>query len=916
MLLERENPLEVLRASAARAAAGSGKIVVVAGEAGIGKTSLLRAFAAQQGTRGRILWGWCEALFTPRPLGPVHDMAASLGPEVAALLDEGAEQGRLFPALLQALQRDGGMTVLMFEDMHWADEATLDLVKYLGRRVSMVPVLLLLSVRSDEMHGDHPLSHALGDLPAGDVTRITLQPLSRASVSRLAQEAGRSGEDIYRVTQGNPFFVTELLSDGDADPRRLPGSIRDAVWARLSRLETDERRLLEVVSITPGGIQPWLLRVLVGDDADALIDRSEARGLLRRDGQGVITFRHELAREAALERLAPSTRRSLHARIEAALSAQPSARAEAMLAERVHHGDGAGKGERVLELAPLAARQAARMGAHLEAAAHLATALRYVGLASPELAAELYQDWAYEADLSLLLTSEVIEARQRAIGLWRQLGRADRVSANLRRLSRLYWRQGEGRLAEDCAEEAVRVVEALPPGRELALAYSTRSQLHMLHYRFDEAVEWGERAIALSDSLGEIGTRVHALNNVGTALMFASRPGGRERLQESLALSLAHELHDDAARAYTNFAEAATLERDFALAEDLLAEGIAFCLRHDLDSVTQYLVGRQAQLRLDQGRFSEAEAIAQEVMARDRLPMVMHLPALTVLATVRIRRGTADAPALLDRALREAIVTGEAQRIIPVRLALAEAAWLAEDSAAAQRQLALLAGLGLDNFRPWDLAELAVWWQRCGMAEPFPASFSDMQVPPARAAELRGDLLTAAAEWTRLGLPYEAALTSLQAMCPEAGDALVSAIATLDSLEARPAAALARKRAKCLGLADRLPRLRRGPYAAARQHPLGLTQHEQQVLVLISQGIGNKEIARRMSRSPRTIEHHVSAVLGKFNAANRMELLSRLRQDPWLLPDAHDLHARAVEGTGAASQANAGKSGGSRSKNG
>lgn len=916
MLLERESPLEVIRAAAARAAAGNGKVVVVEGEPGIGKTSLLRAFAAQQGTRGRILWGWCEALFVPRPLGPVHDMAASLGSQVAALLDEGAEQGRLFPALLQALQQAGGPTVLVFEDMHWADKATLDLVKYLGRRVSLLPVLLLLSMRSDEIHGDHPLSHVLGDLPSGDVARITLRPLSAESVSRLAQEAGRPVDDIYRVTQGNPFFVTELLSDGEADPRRrLPGSIRDAVWARLSRLDADERRILEAVSITPGGIQPWLLRVLVGNEAESLIDRSEARGLLRRDGQGLITFRHELAREAALERIAPSTRRSLHARIEAALSALPPARAEAMLAARVHHADGAGNGERVLELAPLAARQAARMGAHLEAAAHLATALRYVGLAAPDLAAALYQDWAYEADLSLLLTSEVIEARQRAIGLWRQLGRADRVSANLRRLSRLYWRQGDGRLAEDCAEEAVRVVESLPPGRELALAYSTRSQLHMLHYRFDEAVEWGERAIALSDTLGEIGTRVHALNNVGTALMFAGRPGGRERLQESLALSLAHGLHDDAARAYTNFAEAATLERDFALADDLLAEGIAFCLRHDLDSVTQYLVGRQAQLRLDQGRFREAEAIARGVMARDQLPMVMHLPALTVLATVRMRLGEGDAPALLDRALAEALVTGEAQRIIPVRLALAEAAWLTEDMAAAQRQLALLAGTRLDDFQPY-LPEMVVWWRRCGMAEPFPSAVSETGLPLARAAEMRGDPRAAAAEWTRLGLPYEAALAGLQATGPDAAEALVAALATLETLEARPAAALARKRAHRLGLADRLPRMRRGPYAASRRHPMGLTLHEQQVLVLIAQGIGNKEIARRMSRSPRTIEHHVSAVLGKFNAANRMELLMRLRQDPWLLPDPRHLQSSGSGGAGAVFLADAGKTGGSPVKNG
>lgn len=882
MLLERETTLDLINSSVALAAAGHGRVVVIEGEAGIGKTSLLRAFVGQAGPQYRVLWGWCEALFTPRPLGPVHDMAAGLDPGVSALLEEAAVPDRLFPALLNALQHSDGTTVLVFEDMHWADNATLDLVRYLGRRVSLLPAALLLSVRSDEIHADHPLTQVLGDLPAGIVVRVALRPLSAEGVAKLAQEAGRPVDDLYRITEGNPFFVTELLSDGEVIPGRLPGSIRDAVWARLSRLDADERRLLEAVSITPRGIEPWLVRSVVGDEADSLIDRSEARGLLRRDGQGSVTFRHELAREAALQRIAPSVQRSLHARIEVALSALPSPRAEQMLSRRVHHADGAGNGERVLNLAPRAAQQAARMGAHREAAAHLGTALRYVGLAEPELAAQLYEDWAYEAGLSLMVYSDVIEARRRAIAIWRQLGRPDRVSANLRWLSRLHWRQGDSRLAEECADAAVSEVEKLPPGRELALAYSTRSQLHMLHYRFDEAVEWGERAIALSNRLDEIGTRVHALNNVGTALMCASRSGGRERLQESLSLSLEHGLHDDAARAYTNFAECAAMEKEFRLAEGLLSEGIAFCVRHDLDSAAQYLIGRQAQLRLDQGRFREAESIAKGVMTQERLPMVMHLPAMTVLGVVRMRLGESDAIALLERTLREGLFTGEPQRIVPVRLALAEAAWLAEDAAAAQRQLASLAAMDLDNFRPWDLGELAVWWRRCGMESPLPALG---QLPAPRAAELRGDSLAAAAEWTRLGLPYEAALSALQADAIKSVEAFAGAVVMLETLEAQPAASLARKLAQRHGIAGQLPKMRRGPYTASRQHPLGLTLHEQRVLALIAQGISNKDIARRMTRSPRTIEHHVSAVLGKFNAANRMEILLRLRGEPWLLPD-------------------------------
>lgn len=760
MLLERETSLDAIRSSVALAAAGRGRVVVVEGEAGIGKTSLLHAFAEQAGPDCQIVWGWCDSLLIPRPLGPVHDMAVSLDPGIAALLGEAAMPERLFPAVLHALQHARGTTVLVFEDMHWADNATLDLVKYLGRRLSLLPVAILLSVRSDEMHAAHPLTQVLGDLPAGVVVRVPLRPLSADGVAALALEAGRAVDDLHRITEGNPFFVTELLSGGEVTPGRLPGSIRDAVWARLSRLDPEERRLLEAVSIMPGGIEPWMARILLGDGVDALLDRSEARGLLRRDGQGVVTFRHELAREATLEGLALSARRSLHSRIETALSALPAQQADALLPRRVHHADGAGNGARVLELAPRAAEQAARVGAHREAAAHLATALRYVGLAEPALAAQLYDDWAFEADLSLLVPSEVIDARRQALAIWRQLGRADRVSAGMRWLSRLYWRQGDGALAEDCADEAVREAETLPPGRELALAYSTRSQLHMLHYRFDEAVEWGERAIALSGGPAEIGPRVHALNNVGTALMFARRAGGRERLQESLALSLQHGLHDDASRAYTNFAEGAALEKDFQLAERLLSEGIAYCVRRDLDSRAQYLIGRQAQLRLEQGRFREAESIAEGVMALERLPMVMHLPAMTVLAVVRMRLGAAEAPVLLDRTLREGLVTGEAQRIVPVRLANVEAAWLADDMPAARQELAALAAMNLDNFRPWDLGELAVWWRRCGMDAELPVAGP---LPLPREAELRGDPLAAAREWTRLGVPYEAALSAMQA---------------------------------------------------------------------------------------------------------------------------------------------------------
>jgi ATP/maltotriose-dependent transcriptional regulator MalT len=880
MLIERDAPLESLLSVARRAAAGRGSTVVLGGEAGIGKTSLLREFGQRIGTGWRVHWGGCEALFTPRPLGPLQDMAQALDPRVAALLDQTAAPERLFPTLVNVLQDADDTSVLVFEDVHWADNATLDLVKYLGRRVSLLRAMLVLSLRTDEIGADHPLAQVLGDLPSAAATRIALQPLSPQGVAALATQAGRSGAELHRITAGNPFFVTELLASNDAAPGRIPASVRDAVWSRLARLTAREREALEVISIVPGSVERWLLRALLGAEADAAVDQCVARGMLLRDDQGAVKFRHELARQATLDRLSSSVQQGLHARVEAAMSEVPATEGIVPLSRRVHHAAGADDGRRVLDLAPQAAAQAARLGAHQQAASHLATALRYVPQAPKALAAQLHEDWSYEAGL-VRIDDSVIEARRRAIALWREVGRIDKVGLNLRWLSRLHWYRGEAREAEEYVDHAVRELEGLPPGPELAMAFSARSQMHMLHDRTDDAIDWGLRAIALAEQLGEVETRVHALNNVGTALLFADRPGGREKMEQSLSLALAHGFHEQAARAYTNYAEYAVVFKDFALAERILAEGIAFDTRHDLDSWTHYLVGRQAQLRMEQGRLREAETIARGVMSLERLTLVMHLPALTVLGRVRVRLGEPDGPTLLEQALKEGLATGEPQRIIPVRCALAEAAWLAEDPSACHAQLEELAAMNLDNFDPWELGELSTWWKRSRMARPFPTSTE--RVPAPRSTELRGDPLTAAAEWSRLGLPYEAGLALMQAGGDGAGAALARAVETLEPIEATPAAQLARRLAQRLGVAGELPRIRRGPYATARHHPLGLTQRELQVLGLIAQGMGNREIARRLVRSQRTVEHHVSSVLGKLNATNRMDVLLRLRSEPWLL---------------------------------
>ncbi len=877
MLIERDSPLQNLLGSAERIAAGRGELVLLLGEAGVGKTALLAEFAARLAPLHLVLRGASEALFTARPLGPLRDMAQDMGVELASLLDDAIDSARLFPKILDYLKQATRPIVMLFEDLHWADEATLDLLKFLGRRLQNAPVLLVASVRTDELSADHAIWQLIGDLPSNAVQRIVLQPLSPQAVDKLAAAAGRNVQDLYRVTGGNPFFVTELLGGQTLLEGGIPASIREAVWARISRLGAHEQHFLEMISVIPGAVERWLLSALDGAGFEALLDTCLDRGILLDDGHGSISFRHELARHAVMERLPVSKRRSLHARVAAALDACAPAGHKLDLMRQVHHAAEAEDIFRLLDLVPRAASEAARLGAHKQAAALLAKALKFVSHVSAPVAAQLYEDWAYEAGLYGIEDS-VIEARGRAVELWRSLGRSDKVGLNLRWLSRLHWYRGESAQAERYGIEAVHELEKLPVSAGLAMAYSLRSQHYMLQDHPEEAIAWGKRAISMASELGDIETQVHALNNVGTSMLFSGQAEGKELLESSLELALQHGFHEHAARVYTNLSEYAVVFKQFELADRMLEEGIAFDESHDLDAWTHYLAGWQAQLRMEQGHFRDAEAIARRVLALERLTLVMRQPALTVLGRVRARIGEADCMGYLREALACASATGEVQRIVPVHLALAEASWLAQDEPSCRNWLEALAQLDLSGLNPWHLGEIAVW--RCRTGLPPQGLAENSGLPAVTRAELRGDYMEAADIWSALGLPFEAAVALLQVDGATAAECSVRAAVLFEQIGARTGVLRARKQATELGAGQLLPKLRRGPYSIARQHPFGLTQREELVLGLVVEGLSNAEIARRLSRSSRTVEHHVSTLLNKIGASSRLDILSRVGKQP------------------------------------
>jgi DNA-binding CsgD family transcriptional regulator len=858
-LLEREAELAELERRLGAVPAGGGALVLVSGEAGVGKSALVRAFAAAVGERARFLGGACEALFTPRALGPLHDLAPQLGGELARALSAGAARAELFGAVLAELVRPERPSVLVIEDVHWADEATLDLLRFIGRRIQATRALCVLTHRDDELGARHPLRGLLGDLARGGARRIALAPLSSAAVATLARGSGREPEELQRVTGGNPFFVTEVLAAGGA---RVPASVRDAVLARALPLSDGAREVLELAALVPGSVERRLVSAILGERRRE-IEECVAAGLLRSERRG-LAFRHELARLALEAELDPARRAELHARLLGELEGQ-----ESELARAVYHAEQVGDGARLLALAPRAAERAAALGAHREAAAHLASALRHAAALPDEARARLLERRAYECYLTDQIP-EALEARLAALDLWRALGDRAAEGDGLRWASRLSWFLGKKAAADAHGRAAVATLEPLGPSHALAMAYSNLAQLAMLADDGPEAIAWGTRAIELAERLADVEVLAHALNNVGTARWTSDWERGRAELERSLALAQASGLEEHVARAWTNLGSSAVRLRDYATASQALSAGIAYASERDLDSWTLYMRAWRARLALEQGRWDAAADEVEALLARADLAPITRIPCLCVLGRLRARRGDPGADERLAEARALALETAEPQRIVPVALARAEAAWFAgEDERCRSEARAGLASLGA-RAEPWDRGELALWLVRAGEPAPSRAGLAE---PFALA--LAGDAEGAARAWERLGCPFERALAL--ASSPEEGLALRGLLA-LRELGAGAAARRVERELRARGLRG----IPRGARPTTRGNPAGLTPRELEILGLLGRGLANKDIARSLHLAPKTVDHHVSAVLGKLGVSSRARAAARARELGWL----------------------------------
>jgi DNA-binding SARP family transcriptional activator/DNA-binding CsgD family transcriptional regulator/tetratricopeptide (TPR) repeat protein len=851
-LLEREEPLALLAEWAAQATGGEGRLVLIGGEAGAGKSALVERFQRDL-PEARWSWSMCDGLFTPRPLGPLCDLADQLGGELLEGCTAGAARDELFRALLRQVSADAALDVVVVEDIHWADEATLDLLRYLSRRLRGTTVLLIATYRDDGLAAGERLRVALGDLSAQRCARrIALAPLSLDAVRELAGGSGLPADELYRLTAGNPFYVTEVLRAGLGE---IPASARDAVLARAARLSGGAREVLDVAALTGSRVEVRLLEPVTGCAPSAL-DELLASGLLADDGQWV-TFRHQIAR-LAVARTVPAHRgQAIHARVLAELRTSGCVN-DARLA---FHAEAAGDGAAVLRYAAAAARHAARFGSHREAAAQFERALRFAGQEAPATVAGLNEGLADELPL-LDRWAEAGIAAERALTLWRETGDRLREGCALGRLARIKSNMYGGRDAVAVAEAAISVLEALGPSGELARAYAALAGQLMMLAENDAAIGLALRAQDMAAQFGATDVRSAALNTQA-ACRAAQDLEWAGQMRRALDIALAGNHHDQAARAFANLGEIHVLKREFAEAQKCLAEGIAYCDEHDLTTYAFRLLGSRSAMLAGTGRWDEASALDEEILAKAGPSPANRLWTLIRAGARRARRGEPGIWECLDEAAVTADETGQPQWRVPARLARAEAHWLQgrPDAARHEAELAADACVGLDG---WHRGAVAAWLRRTGSPRLIHAEVAR----PYRLL-LDGDPAAAAAAWAGLGCGYDAAMALADA--PDDG-ALREALAILAGLGAQPAARIIRRRLRSLG-ARSIPV---GPRTATRANPLGLTRREREILDLVGAGHTNAEIAAKLSISAKTVGHHVSAILAKLGVPTRAAARLRL----------------------------------------
>jgi predicted ATPase/DNA-binding CsgD family transcriptional regulator len=951
VLIGRLQELSVLLEALARAEAGEPATVVVAGEAGVGKSRLVAQ--AAEGAReagARVLTGGCVELGgdgipvaplvaalrqlarTESPaeldalLGPARRSLARLLPELdpEAAMGSGGDgrTSQLLEFVLAVVERLAADRPLMLviEDLHWADQSTLELVAFLVRALHGARVVLVLTYRSDELHRAHPLRPLVrGWDRVRSVERVALERFTPEEVgAQLASIVGEppgqdTVESVFERSEGNAFLVEEIFGAvrAGADPYDLPPSLRDVLLTRAEQLSDAGQRILRMAAVGGRSVPERLLAAVAGlPEAalhDALREVVDHQLLVVDDAGRGYAFRHALARDAVYEEMLPGERVRLHTAYGEALDADPSLAGEetSVAATVAHHWSAAHDLPRALRASVQAARQAAAY-APAEAQRHLERALE-LWPRVPDADALAGMDQVEAAGLA-------VDAAWRAGNIERSISLAGEALATLapeapaERRALLLTRKG--RSLRDIGGDALaplREAEALlpadPPSRALAVVLESLATTLFRQMRIEQALATARRAVTVARAVGAASEEASGLLTMGISLAYEGDaeqglPLAREGLEKAQAIGD----FDSELRGYINLSDACEMLGRHEEAAAVARAGIA---RADGVGMARtagaFLLGNAAEPLVRLGRWEEARAVIDAAL--ERHPSTVSAASLLELRGELLAwRGEHDAAAADARAARRLLGEAmETQFLQPLALIEAEVARGRGDLNAAADAIAA----GLRDAED-DRSARYAWplvWQGLRVAGELARQGRDARAAPLRA--LAGRLATvspadrayaalAAAEAAALDgddggwAPAVAAWREADEAHPlayallRAGDAALraadraAASGALDEAAALARALGAAPLQEAVGALARRARLQLDgaaapPDPADEAERLGLTPREREVLQLLADGRSNQQIAESLFISPKTASVHVSNILGKLDAATRGE---------------------------------------------
>lgn len=848
MLLEREPQLTILESVVADVATDGGKVVVIRGEAGIGKSSLVAEFVGRIADAAHVLFGSCDDLLTPQTLGAFWDIARD-EPSIRQSVTKDATRA-LQTALLDLLSRSLRPTVLVIEDTQWADEATFDVIRFLGRRIGRTNGVMVLTYRDTEVESDHPIRQVIGDLPPSNVERIHLEPLSVEAIGMLVGGDGIDPTEVFRQTDGNPLYVTEFVSWGTAD---VPASIQDIVVARASRVSDEAHNLLECVSVVPGVAPREMIADVAGWNEAAVVE-CELAGLVRRTATGV-RFVHELQRRAMERSLTPERRRHLN---EQALEALGPDADPALL---VHHAREADLGDAVVRFAPIAARAAVSAGSRREAVAHFRLLDGYLPEMEPAEAARLLREWSQQE--FYLHDDRAMELVDRSVEAHRAAGDPIALAEALSFSARVNMQQLRTEAAAKNAAEAVRILEPLDDDAALANALATLAYVTWLYEEdVPSALEIADRALEVAERSEDPAVTIQALTWKGNIEYSIGGAGGMQLLERAHALASTIGDRDSEVRTLQSMTAMSADFRHMAQAADYARRAIESAVRYEMGFVEAQTRAIFAEILLWQGRWSEVEDMATAALGTH--PSAENI-AWRIIGQLQARQGRTGARTALERMWE---MTKDAEQLTvvdPAAGSLAEYIWLTGDHDASWLgSLDEILAEGIRVGSPWPSGALAFWMWKLGRVDEVPEGAFDMY-----AWIMRGEIDNAVAFWRDRGIPYEEAL----ALMHGTRDQTLEALRIAEQLGADALAARIRSDLVASGITPP-----RGLGRATREHVAGLTARQAEVLSLLAEGLTNAEIADRLFLSPRTVENHVAGVLLKLDVSSRDDAVSTARE--------------------------------------